>query len=137
MEYGDYEISCDKARLDIAMIHDYLANQSYWAKGISRLDVSRSIENSLCFGLYDGPEMAGFARVVTDYTRFAYLMDVFIREDLRSQGLGRHLIDQIINFETLSTVNWLLATQDAAGFYQKLGFTLATESGTYLRLARR
>jgi hypothetical protein len=84
-----YIISTDKSRLDIPAIHDYLSNRSYWGKGRTIEAVRKSIENSLCFGIYDKDnQMAGFARVITDFTIFAYLLDLFIFEDHRRDCLG-------------------------------------------------
>ena len=138
MQHDHYEIFCDKSLLDIDSIHGYLANESYWATGISREDVVRCIENSLCFGMYESTgRMVGFARVVTDYTRFAYLMDVFIRDEFRSKGLGKQLMEYILNLDELKRVSWLLATKDARGFYEKLGFAAGLDSNKYLSLRRK
>ena len=88
-----YTISTDKSRLDTRLIHDYLCNKSYWARGRSYEDVVTTIDNSMCFGMYDREErIVGFARVVTDRMAFAYLMDVFILDDSQGEGLGSYLI---------------------------------------------
>jgi hypothetical protein len=85
-----FYVSTDKSLLEIEMIHDFLSNRSYWAKGRSRETVEKSIAGSLCFGLFDpGNKQVGFARVVTDYAMFAWLLDVFILEDFRGKGLGK------------------------------------------------
>ena len=119
-----YQIINDKSKLDINMIHDYLSNRSYWAKGRSIETVIISIENSLCFGVYHANKQIGFARVVTDYAIFVWIMDVFILEEYRGFGLGIKLIDSIVNQENLSLVKrWGLGTEDAHGLYAKFGFT--------------
>ena len=88
----NYQVSSDKARLDISLIYDYLSNSSYWAKGCSRSTVEKSIENSLCFGVYDGNGVqVGFSRVVTDFSTFAWIMDLFILPDYRGLGLSKML----------------------------------------------
>jgi GNAT superfamily N-acetyltransferase len=120
-------ISTDRERLDIDMIHNFLAHQSYWATGRSRELVERAIANSLCFGVYQTCESAlkqvGFARVITDYATFAYLADVFILEEYRGQGLAKWLIGTIRAYPELQGLRrWLLATKDAHGLYRQFGF---------------
>ena len=119
-----YVISTDNSKLDVAVIHDFLSNRSYWGKGRTFETVQKTIDNSLCFGAYDKKDqLAGFARVVTDLTIFAYLMDVFILEDNRGRGLGKQLIDHIINYPDLQGIRfWRLDTNDAHGLYRKYGF---------------
>ncbi len=120
---GKFSISTDKEKLDIKMIHHYLSN-SYWAKNIPMETVKKSIEHSLCFGIYFVNKQVGFARVITDYTSFAYLADVFILESEQGKGLGKWLIKEIIAFPTLQGLRkWLLATEDAHGLYKQYGFT--------------
>ncbi len=101
---GPYIISTDKQLLDIAVIHDFLSNRSYWGHGRSMETVSKSIEHSLCFGVYTQSEgkQAGFARVVTDFTIFAWVMDVFILEEYRGNGLGKLLMQSIRNYPELA-----------------------------------
>jgi GNAT superfamily N-acetyltransferase len=119
---GDYIISTDKARLDLALIHDYLSNQSYWAQGRSLVTVHTSIEHSLCFGVYHEGRQVGFARVVTDYATFAWLCDVFVLEPHRGQGVGKRLIESVMAHPELQTVRlFLLATRDAHGLYRRYG----------------
>jgi ribosomal protein S18 acetylase RimI-like enzyme len=120
---GSFTISTDKDRLDIAAIHDYLSQRSYWAQGRTIEAVQKSIDNSLCFGVYDEDDnFVGFARVVTDYVVFAYLLDLFILEQYRKQGVGKSLVDHIINSPMLQDVKWRLDTQDAHELYRKFGF---------------
>ena len=120
----NYFISNDKTKLDIIMIHDFLSNRSYWAKGRPIEKVRRCIKNSLCFGLYeeDGKQV-GFARVVTDYAVFAWIMDVFILESHRGQGLGKMLMKHIMEYPALQDLRrWGLGTEDAHGLYKQFGF---------------
>ena len=124
----NYLISTDRAKLNIALVHDYLSNSSYWATGRKIEAVRRSIENSLCFGLYqtsgsDEGKQIGFARVVTDYATFGWLADVFVLEDHRGLGLGKWLIDVIIAHPDLQGFRrWVLATKDAHDLYWRVGF---------------
>lgn len=120
----DFTISTDKSLLDIVTIHDYLSNRSYWAKGRSLETVKRSIENCLCFGVYDSSgKLIGFARVLTDYAVFAYLMDVFILEEYRNQGLAKELMKSIMTHPGLQGLQrFMLATNDAHKLYEQFGF---------------
>ena len=120
-----YEISTDRARLDVALIHRWLSEDSYWAKGVPRDVVERSIENALCFGIYDGNgAQIGFARVITDKATFAYLADVFVLEAHRGKGLSKTLMAEILAHPELQDLRrWLLATWDAHGLYAQFGFT--------------
>jgi len=123
-----YVISTDQTGLDLPLIHNYLSTSTYWATGRSLEVVQRSIENSLCFGVYkvneDGKcEQVGFARVVTDYATFAWLADVFILEEHRGRGLGKWLTDVIIAHPDLQGFRrWVLATKDAHDLYRRVGF---------------
>jgi GNAT superfamily N-acetyltransferase len=120
---GEYTISTDRARLDLAVVHRYISEESYWGKGRSLEVVRRSVENSLPFGLYRGAEQAGFARVVTDYATFAWVADVFILEAHRGRGLSKWLMETIISHPDLQGFRrWVLATKDAHGLYRRFGF---------------
>lgn len=119
---GEFEISTSHERLDLEVIHGFLAS-SYWSKGISSEVVARSIQGSLCFGLYRGPSQIGFARVITDSTTFAYLADVFVLESYRRQGLGKWLIQTIIEHPQLQDLRrFMLFTSDAHDLYSRFGF---------------
>jgi GNAT superfamily N-acetyltransferase len=128
-----YTVSTDKSRLDVAVIHDFLASRSYWSPGIALSVVQRGIENSLCFGLYGRDVQVGFARVVTDYTVIAYLLDVFILEPYRGQGLGKWLLECVISHPELRNVRrWMLATRDAHGLYARYGFQPLSQPEVYM-----
>lgn len=117
------QISTDKSKLDINLIHDFLANQSYWAKGRSLETIRQSIDNSLCFGVYLNEAQVGFARVVTDYSVFAWIMDVFILPDFRGNGFSKELMQAITTHEKLQNLQrWGLVTTDAHGLYKQYGF---------------
>lgn len=119
---GEYTISSDPARLDLAFVHAFLARTSYWAQGRSLAVVQKSLENSLCFGVYAGAEQVGLARVVTDYATFGWLCDVFIVESQRGRGLGRWLIECVVTHPDLRELKQiLLATRDAHQFYRRYG----------------
>jgi GNAT superfamily N-acetyltransferase len=115
-----YTISTDKTRLDIGLIHDFLSEDSYWAQDRPYDVVERSIDHSLCFGMYAGTEQVGFARVVTDYATFAWLCDVFVVEPHRGQGLGKWLVETVVAHPDLDGIRlFILATRDAHGLYHR------------------
>lgn len=121
-EGDEFEISTDTARLDIAAVHGFLT-ASYWAAGIPLDTVARSIQNSLCFGIYRGHEQVGFARVITDRATFAYLADVYVLPEFRGRGLARWLMECILAHPDLQGLRrWSLVTRDAHGLYQRFGF---------------
>ncbi|HEY0611770.1 MAG TPA: GNAT family N-acetyltransferase [Chitinophaga sp.] len=123
VQSGEFSISTDRDKLDLDLIHSFLSN-TYWAKGIPRSTVERSLQHSLCFGLYHEQQQTGFARVITDYTTFAYLADVFIIPSYRGKGLSKWLIKTILEHPELQGLRrWLLATADAHGLYTQFGFT--------------
>ncbi|MGH9364731.1 MAG: GNAT family N-acetyltransferase [Thermoanaerobaculia bacterium] len=118
----DYSISTDRDRLDRQVIHAFL-RESYWARGIPREVVDRAIENALCFGLYEGDRQIGFARVISDFSTFAYLADVFVLDSHRGRGLGTWLVEVMRAHPDLQNLRrWMLATDDAHGLYRKFGF---------------
>src|SRR4051812_21615976 len=118
-----YEISTDPARLDLDVIHRYLSQESYWAKGRTREDVARSIEHSVAFGVYLDGRQVGFARAVTDRTTFAWLADVFVLPEHRGHGLGKRLVEAALTTPELTGVyRWVLGTADAQGLYARYGF---------------
>jgi len=118
----EFCISTDSARLDVGAIHDYLT-RSYWAEGIPREVVARSISHSLNFGLYRERRQIGFARVVTDRATFAYLADVYVLEEFRGRGLGTWLVRTVRAHPELQGLRrWMLLTRDAHGLYEPAGF---------------
>lgn len=117
-----FRISSDKSQLDIPLIHHWLSTVAYWAQGRSLETVQRTIEHSLCIGVYEGGRQVGFARVVTDYATFAWLCDVFILEEVQGHGLGKWLVETITSEPTMQQVRrFLLATRDAHELYRRYG----------------
>lgn len=118
-----FEISVDPARLQVDAIANALA-RTYWAAGRSRDVIVRSLEHSRAYGLYHGNRQIGLARVITDLATFAYLCDVYVLEEYRGRGLGKWLIEGVVNDPALASLRrWLLATRDAHGLYRRTGFT--------------
>ena len=121
---GEFVISTDPERLSLDVVYGFLTN-CYWAKGIPREVVARSIQNSLCFGVYDGNgAQVGFARVISDFATIAYIGDVFVLETHRGHGLGKWLMECIMRHPGLQNLRrWILTTRDAHGLYSQVGFT--------------
>jgi N-acetylglutamate synthase-like GNAT family acetyltransferase len=118
----DYQVSTERRLLDVAMIHDFLRS-SYWAPDIPRSVVEKSIEHSLCFGVYHGKAQVGFARVISDFATFAYIADVFIVPAHRGKGASKLLMRTILAHPELQGLRrLLLATKDAHGLYAQFGF---------------
>jgi GNAT superfamily N-acetyltransferase len=115
-------MTTDKSRLNLQVIFDFLAHHSYWAQDRPIETIAKSIEHSLCFGIYEADQQAGFARVVTDYATFGWICDLFILEAYRKHSLGKWLIQSIISHPDLRNIRrLLLATQDAHELYRKYG----------------
>ena len=128
------EISTDKSLLDIPFIHQYLT-QSYWSEGIPYETVKKSIEGSLCFGVYHSGKQVGFARLITDQATFAYLADVFIDESYRGRGLSKALIKTILEHpSTQGLRRFMLATRDAHGLYAQFGFSQLTFTDRWMHI---
>ena len=122
LKKDNYSISTDKLMLDISVIHGFLST-SYWSEDIPIELVQKSIENSLCFGVYKDNTQIGFARVITDYTTFGYLADVFIIESERGKGLSKWLMECILAHPQLQGLrNFCLMTNDAHSLYERYGF---------------
>ncbi len=115
-------VSTDPGEFDIAMIHRYLAQESYWAKGLSRALLERAIAHSLCFGGFVRDTQVAFARVVTDRATFAHIKDVFVLQPFRGRGYGVTLVDAIVSHPELRLVTMTLATNDAHELYRRFGF---------------
>ena len=117
------QISTNKEKLDIDLIYNYLSKQSYWAKGRELETIKRSIEHSLCFGIYLDSHQIGFARVVSDFAVFAWLLDVFILKNHQGNGYGKKLMAAIMAHKDLQNLQrWGLGTDDAHGLYEQFGF---------------
>lgn len=119
---GDFEVSTDPAKIDIAVVHGFLTG-CYWARGIPEEVVRKSIENSICYGVYKKDEQVGFARIITDRATFSYIADVFILEPHRGQGLSKWMMECIMAHPELHGLRrQALITADAHGLYEQFGF---------------
>jgi len=119
---GDFLLSFDKERLQVDVIEDFIAGQSYWGEGQSRDVIERSLQNSVCLGIYHQGVQVAFARLVTDKATFAWLCDVFVDESQRGQGLGKWLVDAACRYcDSQGIKRTILATRDAQGLYEKYG----------------
>jgi GNAT superfamily N-acetyltransferase len=135
---GEFLVSSDPARMDLVWIHDYLANESYWAKDLPFQIFQSSIENSLCFGIYQKTAQVGFGRVISDYATFAFLADVFIDDKYRGQGLGKWLVESILAYPELQGLRrWMLFTRDAHGLYEQYGFSPLTHPEKVMELVTK
>src|SRR5207248_2531459 len=129
---GEFVVSTNRSRLDIDLVHDYLAS-SYWAAGMPRAVLERGIENSLIFGIYHASRQVGFARAITDLATYAYLSDVFVVERYRGQGLSKWLMECILGHPELQGLRrFALFTRDARGLYERYGFGPVRGSSVYL-----
>jgi len=118
------EISSEKDRLDVEMIHRFLAEESYWAKTRTLEQTRTAIEHSLCYGAYHDGRQIAFARVVSDQATFAYVGDVFVLDEFRGQGIGKRLMEAIVADPRLQNLRrWVLATRDAHGLYEQFEFS--------------
>lgn len=127
------QISTDNSLLDIAMIHHFLSQESTWAEGVPLHIVERSIANSLCFGGYVDSRQVAFARVITDYATFAYLVDVFVVSSERGRGYSRTMMDAVIGHADLQGLRrFLLATSTAQRLYEKYGFKVPSKPQAFM-----
>jgi GNAT superfamily N-acetyltransferase len=134
---GELLISDDSTLLDRAMIHQFLSEESYWACGLPRDVMDRSLDNSLCFGIYDAGRQVGFARAVTDFATFAWLADVFVVESERGQGVARRLIAGVCSHPRLQGLRrFILATIDAHGLYAQYGFAALKNPERFMEIHR-
>ena len=123
IDRDEFSISTDRSLLDIDVIQDFLATESYWAQNRDIAKTLTAIENSICFGVYHQGRQVGFARVVSDLATFAYIGDVFIVPDYRGRGLSKWLMETIIAHPDLQGLRrWVLATRDAHGLYAQFEF---------------
>jgi GNAT superfamily N-acetyltransferase len=132
----DYEIDDDTARLDLDVVHGFVV-ASYWAEGVPRDVVERSVAGSLNLGLYHGGSQVGFTRVVTDRATFAWVADVFVLPDHRGRGLGHWMIETMLAHPDLAGLRrFVLVTSDAHQVYADCGFVPLAEPGRYMEITR-
>ena len=141
-EHNQFIISTDPEKLDLEIIHEMLS-RTYWARGISREVVERSIQGALCYGIYDHSQnpvygrLVGFGRVITDYATFAYLSDLFVIESHRGLGLSKWMVECIQKHPQLQNLRrWLLVTADAHGLYQQFGFKPLHKPEMYMEITK-
>ena len=127
-----YTISDEQERLQLEVVFEYLA-RAYWSNGRPRAVIEKSLQHSLCFGVYQQDQQIGFARVVSDHATFAYLADVFILEAHQGRGLGKWLVRTILEHPALQGLRrWMLATRDAHGLYAQFGFAPLEHPDRYM-----
>jgi GNAT superfamily N-acetyltransferase len=137
MSAADIRVTTDQEQLDVQLIHRFLSEESYWAKGVPLSVTRRAIESSLCFGLFQSGAQVGFARVITDYATFGYLCDVFVLESHRGKGLSRILMEHVMAHPGLATLRrMVLVTGDAHFLYEKVGFRRLAKPERYMELHR-
>ena len=135
--WNGYLFSTDKSRLDEDYIHHWISENSYWAQGVPRNVITKSIQNSATFGIYENGHQIGFARMITDFATFAYLADVFIDELYRGRGLSKHLMTFIFTIPDFAQLRRImLGTRDAHGLYQKFGFKPLPVPERFMEIAR-
>lgn len=128
----DLLVSTDKSLLSIEMIHQFLSCSAYWAIGRTPEQVKKSIDNSLCYGVYLDGIQAGFCRVITDYATFYWLADVFVLSEYRGRGLGKFLVGCVVDTPQLKGLRGLLATRDAHSLYSQFGFKIPDDPRRYM-----
>lgn len=121
MNNSEYYVSTDKSKLDVKKIKQLLS-QSYWANERTEERILKSIENSICYGVYKNNELVGFGRAVTDYSTVYWVCDIIIDERHRGKGLGKKLMEHIVGTGELDGLKGILATEDAHGLYEQYGF---------------
>jgi GNAT superfamily N-acetyltransferase len=131
---GEYRVTTDRGAIDVDAVESFL-RKSYWAANRSRERIERSLEHSVCFSLVHGDEQVGFARVVTDYSDFAWLCDVYVDEAHRGNGLGELLVQAAVEHPQLQGLRrWILATRDAHTLYEKFGFKTLNNPEKWMEL---
>lgn len=135
INFEDFLITTEKAKMDIIAIHDFLSNYSGWSDNIPLEKVKVAIDNSLNFGIFHKHKQIGFARVISDFSTIAYLGDIYILDDYRGQGLSKKLMDIVINHPNLQGLRrWVLLTSTADWLYEKYGFTKLPRPDLYMEL---
>ena len=134
---GEYTISTDRSRIDVAAVHAFLTH-SYWSPSIPEDVIRRGIAGSICFGIYQGSEQVGFARVITDQATYAYLADVYVLEAHRGRGLAKWMMEVIMAHPSLQGLRrFTLATRDAHSLYAQFGFEIVANPDRQMEILRR
>ncbi|MBC7934334.1 MAG: GNAT family N-acetyltransferase [Rhizobacter sp.] len=130
-----YAISTDKTKLKINDLHQFLSTKAYWCLNIPKTTLQNAIDHSLCFGVYDGEEQIGFARVISDFSTIAYLGDVYVLEHYRGRGISKWLMETIMSHPDLQGLRrWILLTGDAHELYRKFGWTDIADPAKWMEL---
>jgi N-acetylglutamate synthase-like GNAT family acetyltransferase len=133
--FDEFFITTDRAKMDVAAVHDFLTHHAYWCKGIPFQTVQNAIDHSLNFGLFHRQKQIGFARIISDYTTVAYLADVYILDAYRGKGLSKKLMDSIMSHPQLQGLRrWILLTSSADWLYEKFGFKKIARPEIYMEL---
>jgi ribosomal protein S18 acetylase RimI-like enzyme len=133
---GSYSVTADRGRIDLDAVHAFLT-RSFWAHGISRELVAKSIAHSLCFGVFDQQAQVAFARVVTDYSTYAYLCDVYVLEEYRGRGLSKWMMEFVMAHPELQGLRrFQLVTRDAHTLYARLGFKAPDHPERHMEIFR-
>ncbi|MCI0614294.1 GNAT family N-acetyltransferase [bacterium] len=131
---GQFELTTDKNRMQVDVIYRFL-QKSYWANKRSLEAIKKSIEHSLPFGIFDGDRQIGFARVISDYSTFAWIADVYIEEEYRGKGLSKWLMESMLAHPELQDLRrWVLATKDAHALYSQFGFKLLNKPERWMEI---
>jgi GNAT superfamily N-acetyltransferase len=131
----EFCISTDKTKLRLDSIHEFLSTKAYWCLNIPKEKVQTAIQNSLCFGVYQGEKQIGFARIISDFSTIAYLGDVYILEEYRGNALSKWLMETIMSYPDLQGLRrWILLTGDAHGLYRQFGWTEITDLSVWMEL---
>lgn len=136
--YEGYTITTDKSKMQVAAIHKWLSEESYWVKGIPFDKVQEGFNNSFCIGVLKDNEQVGYARLITDYATIAYLADVYILDEHRGKGLSKKMLDTLLN------INWvkdlrkiLLGTLDAHSLYTRYGFETLAQPDRWMETSHK
>ncbi len=124
-----YELDDDPARIDIDIVHRYISEDSYWARGHTRehqVELNRAAARVV--GCYREGRQMGYARAISDGVSLAYLADLFVLPEARGRGLGAEIVRELVEQGPLASLRWLLHTEDAHGLYERFGFRAPTRS---------
>jgi GNAT superfamily N-acetyltransferase len=131
----EFCISTDKTKLRLDSIHEFLSTKAYWCLNIPKEKVQTAIQNSLCFGVYQGEKQIGFARIISDFSTIAYLGEVYILEEYRGNALSKWLMETIMSYPDLQGMRrWILLTGDAHGLYRQFGWTDIADPTVWMEL---
>ena len=119
-----YEIRTELADMDFDRIHPWLSTDAYWAMGRTRDNVETAARHSLNFGVFDATASRWRTPACSPTTpNFGWLADVYVDRDHRGRGVGRMLMDAVVErLEPIGLKRVLLSTRDAHEVYARVGF---------------